>query len=129
MKTEIRIKDTRYPALTRAVLASVDRETLVDVCNHGADGGYGSFVYYADTCAFFKKHRADIMALAESMADDCGQDLFLMVAGFNCLKDIKLSAYGTSEALNGRGEMADMVQNAMAWFALEEVARELNPDL
>ena len=127
--SSIKISDTRFPVLTRAVLASVDRESLVDVCNQGADCGFGSFVYYVDTCEFFKKHRKDIMAIAESMAQDFGQDLFAMIAGFGCLKDYKLGAYETSEALNGRGEMADQVQNAMAWFALEEVARELNPDL
>jgi hypothetical protein len=72
MKTQIKATDTRFPSLTRAVLRRVDRESLEDVCNHGAYGGFPGFTYYADTLAFFKAHKADILALAQSQAEEFG---------------------------------------------------------
>ena len=134
MKTQIRIQDTRFPSLTRAVLASVDRESLPDVVNHGAAGGFGNFIYYRDTLAFYAKHKADILALASRMAEDLGEDMLAMVGSFQCLKDERLSASTQIGAalfgdLSDNTDGAQTVRNAMAWFALEEVARELNPDL
>lgn len=130
MKTTIKAQDTRYPRLTRAILRRIDRETLEDVCRHGASGGFSGFTYYTDTLAFYKAHKADILAMANVMADEMGEDMLAMVAGFNCLKADKLTATQIGEALfTGRGDDAQGVRNAMAWFALEEVARELNPDL
>jgi hypothetical protein len=130
MKTTIKVQDTRFPRLTRAVLRRVDRDSLEDVCRHGASGGVSGFTYYTETLAFYKSHKADILAMAQNMADDMGEEMLAMVAGFNCLKDDKLSATEIGEALfSGRGDAAQSVRNAMAWFALEEVARELNPDI
>ncbi len=130
MKTKIKVSDTRYPRLTRAVLRRIDRESLEDVVNHGASGGFPGFTYYADTLAFYKAHKGDILAMAQAMAEDLGEDMLAMIAGFNCLRDDKLGASEIGEALfSGRGDAATNVRNAMAWFALEEVARELNPDI
>lgn len=128
MKTEIKASDTRYPALTRAVLARVDRESLADVCTHGASGGFPGFTYYAETCAFYAKHKQDILNLAESMASDLGEDMLTMIAGFGCLKADKHTPTEIGAAIFGNDKTSS-IQNAMAWFALEEVARELNPDL
>lgn len=116
--------------MTRAILRRLDRETLEDVARHSADAGWSGFTYYADTLAFYKAHKADILALAQSMAEDFGQDMLEMIAGFGCLKNDKLTATDIGEALfSGRGESATTVRNAMAWFALEETARELNPEI
>lgn len=38
--------------------------TLEDICNHGIDGGFGDFIYYADTVEFFDNNRDDIIELA-----------------------------------------------------------------
>ena len=130
MTTQIKTQDTRFPRLTRAVLRRVDRDSLEDVCRHGASGGFSGFTYYTDTLAFYKAHKADILAMANAMADDTGEDMLAMVAGFGCLKNDKLTASQIGEALfSGRGDDATNVRNAMAWFALEEVARELNTDI
>ena len=129
MKT-IKAIDTRYPRMTRAILRHLDREQLRDVASHGADAGWAGFCYYSETCAFYKAHKADILDLAKQSASDFGQDMLAMIAGFGCLRDMKLEPTEIGEALfSGRGENADVIRNAMAWFALEEVARELNPDL
>jgi len=130
MKNKIKVSDTRYPRLTRAILRRIDRESLEDVCNHGASGGFSGFTYYTDTLSFYKVHKGDILDLAKEQAQDFGQGMMEMIAGFGCLKDSKYSADDIGEALySGRGDAATDVRNAMAWYALEEVARELNPDL
>ncbi len=130
MKTTIKVSDTRFPRMTRAILRRVERDSLQDVVRHGASGGFSGFTYYADTLAFYKAHKADILEMARQMADDMGEDMLAMVAGFNCLKNDKLTATEIGEALfSGRGDCVTNVRNAMAWFALEEVARELNPDI
>ncbi len=120
-----RIAATRFPSLTAAVLASVDAESLPDVVNHGASAGWGSFIYYHDTLAFFDANRADIMGLAKELGDGCA---LALVASFQCLKGDKLTATDVCEAIHGETDNTVSVKNALAWFALEEVARELCPD-
>lgn len=120
---------TRFPSLTRAVVRQTGRENLEEIARHGADGGFSGFTYARECVAFFKRNRKDIMAMAEQDAQEFGQGVLEMIASFGCLKSSKLSAYDISQSLEGRGDDADTVQNAMAWFAAEEVARELNPDV
>lgn len=133
MKTTVKVEDTRQPKLTRAVLRRVDREQLEDVARHGADAGWPGFTYYSDTVAFYKAHKAEILARAEEDAKEFGQDMIEMVRGFRCLGNNSKPDYSPTEIgealFSGRGECADLIRNAMAWYALEEVARELNPDL
>jgi len=133
MKTETKAEQTRFPRLTRSILRHLDREQLEDVARHGADAGWSGFTYYSDTVAFYKAHKAEILALAQQMAEEFGQDMIEMIRGFRCISNQGKPDYSTSEIAealySGRGESADLIRNAMAWFALEEVARELNPDL
>lgn len=135
MKTQVKANDTRFPALTRAVLRHVDRESLEDVARHGADAGWSGFTYYSDTLAFFKRHKADILALAKQQADDFGQGMIEMVRGFRCLGNNGKPDWNEDEIADALynprsdSDASTQVQNAMAWYALEEVARELNPDI
>lgn len=120
---------TRFPALTKAVLAHLDREQLADVARYGAAAGWSGFTYYTETDAFFNKHRADIIALAKQTADDFGQGMFAMIKAFRCLNG-SYSEEEIAEAIYANtGDAETQVKNALAWFALEEVSRELNPDL
>ena len=111
------------PKLVRAVVLTVGKDYMEDLMNHGAGAGFPGITYYRDTCAFYKRHKAAIIALAENMAADLGEDMLTMIAGFNCLKDSNLSAWEIAQGMEGRGEMADIIQNALTWFAAEEVAR------
>ena len=146
MKTTKRvIDDSQIDAgLIRAVVRQIgDKKNLNDVYNHGANAGYPGFTYYNDTVKFFKNHRKAIVAMVENMADDLGEAPIDMVANFNCLAGRQLRGNGTyghdtehskavrelypsvSRCLYG-GRMTDddtTVANALAWFALEEVAR------
>lgn len=129
MKNKTKVSDTRYPRMTRAILRRLDRESLEDVCRHGASGGFSGFTYYTDTLAFYKAHKGDILDLAKQSASDFGQGMLEMIQSFGCVgKDYSVDEIG--EALySGRGDASTTIRNAMAWFALEEVARELNPEL
>ena len=99
-------------------------ESAEDIQNHGADGGWNGFIWYDDTKKLYRRNRKAILQLAEQMADDLGEDLLSMVASFNCLKCYKLTNNEVAQALYmSKGEWVDSVQNAMAWFALEEIAR------
>ena len=137
MKNQIKAENTRFPRLTRAILRKLNRERLADVARHGADAGWSGFTYYTDTNAFYKAHKADILELAKQCAEDFGQEMLVMVQGFNCLSD-KSNGRGKpfysldeiAAALHSdKGEGSTCIRNAMAWFALEEVARELNPEV
>lgn len=114
------------PTLIRAVVRTVGRESIIDLARHGADAGFSGLTYTRDCVAFYKRHKKAILALAEDMASDLGQDMLEMIARFNCLRDYNLSPYEVARAIDGKGEDADTVQNALAWFAAEEVARSFD---
>lgn len=112
--------------LIRAVIRQIGgfdnfKQYARDVANHGADAGFSGFIYYTDTNAFFKRNKSAILECAKNLASDIGEDVFTMIAGFNCLKTDPVTV---SEAIhNPRTNDPENVRNALAWFALEEVAR------
>jgi len=104
-------------------------ETLGDVYRHGADGGFCGFTYYTDTVKFYRRNRSDIVAMAEEMSGDLGMDVIDMIRHFGCFRGRDGFQYTTSfetsciaRALYGNVDDPE-VPNALAWFALEEVAR------
>lgn len=114
--------------LVRAVVRQIGgwenfTNSAPDITNHGIDGGFGGFIYTAETVKFAKQNLPEIMELAKNMANDIGSgDKYNMIAGFNCLKDYENLDAG--EAIyNKKSEDHDTVLNALAWFAGEEVAR------
>lgn len=98
------------------------RESALDVVAHGAAGGVGGFIYYSETVPFGRRLRDSLLAMLRSLADDLGESGELEVlAGFQCLN---LSQSELARALYLPGsEDAAQVFNALAWYALEEVAR------
>lgn len=132
MKTKKQVlAETSYPRLVNAVIANVGMDSVEDINNHGIDGGYGGFIYYSDTVKFFNSHKKDILSMAEEMAKEFGEDLLLMIANFNCLSSgqypNRKPNYTQNEVAQaiyaGRGEQVEIIKNAMAWFAAEEVCR------
>lgn len=129
MKTQIKISDTRQPSLTRAVIRQIgDRESLLDVALHGAAGGFCGFTYYSDTVKFTKAHKAEIMArLAEDAKEFGHAGVFEMLGSFRCFRG--MSQEEIADGLyNPRSDSQQTVFNGLAWYAAEEIARELNPD-
>ena len=102
------------------------RATLEDVARHGADSGFGGFAYYSDTCRFFADNKSEIVAKLKDDAESYGMDVVSMVSGFNCLTNDSETRDEIGRAVWGTPEEYDyQVQNALAWYALEETAREL----
>ena len=95
--------------------------TLEDIRNHGINGGFTGFIYYSDTEKFFDDNRYDILSMASEMAQEFGQSVSEMIAGFNCidLTTQEVEAF----LLNLDDENETTLKNALAWFAAEEVAR------
>jgi hypothetical protein len=103
-------------------------DTLRDVALHGADAGFPGFTTHADTCAFYEANRAEILALVGEQASEFGQTKIAFLQGFQCLQGVDVDEIG--RALYGSPNEDDVtVPNALAWFALEEVARAEHPNL
>lgn len=98
------------------------KERAQDVTNHGAAGGFIGFTYYADTITFTKRNKAAIVDMLSALADDLGENTLSCLAGFNCLKDYTVEEVADG-LYNPRSDHRTAVYNALAWFALEEVAR------
>lgn len=128
--------------LIRGVIQQIggDTESFRDVVRGGADAGFCGFTYYRDTVAFFKAYRPDIVELSEQRADEFGMPVIQMIGLFNCLagretpkqQQERIKEYTPSIArclYGGRlTDDDDTVANALAWFALEEVARAFEED-
>lgn len=116
--------------LRNAVIRQVGgKENLKDVLNApgGAADGFTGFIYYKDTCAFFRRQKGNIVELAEELANDLGEDVLKMVASFNCLRN-DFTPSEVAKVMYGSWKEDDahtMIANALAWFALEEVARDI----
>lgn len=94
-----------------------------DVAANGADAGWSGFTYYTDTVPFAKRNKKAIIAMAENMAQELGESGAVeCIANFQCLKNY--SQVEVAEGLyNPRSDAKTDIYNALAWYALEEVAR------
>lgn len=99
------------------------QESAQDVARYGANAGYSGFTYYTDTVRFTQKNKQSILELARQQAQDyLGVSVYEFIAGFNC---IDLDSFEVADALHEKNNPErDTVYNALAWYALEEVARE-----
>ena len=99
-------------------------EDATDITNHGIDGGFHGWIYYADTCKFWERNRKEILEYAEFQAEEFGQGMLEMITGFGVFQNDPLTVDEVARAIyQGKGAQVDTVQNVMAWFAAEEVAR------
>ena len=127
------IANSSIPAtLIRAVVKNMNgwdsfKESAQDVVDHGAACGFGNFIYCTDTMAFTAKNRSAIAELAAQQAADFGDSSEIeMILGFNCLQQDDLTSSDIARALYDRltdDDKKTMIYNALAWYALEEVAR------
>jgi hypothetical protein len=131
MKQRDFIDKSSLPApLIRAVILQAGgwdsfKESAKDITNHGADSGFSGFIYYTDTVKFTKRHKAKLLELAsewDKQTEEQGTIAF--IARFNCLKGLTQEEIAKA-IYTGKGDDVTQVYNALAWFALEEVARSL----
>jgi hypothetical protein len=108
-------------------------QMLSDVHGHGADGGFGGFVYYADTVPFAMLHLDEIRECLVEDASDLGmRSAASMIADFGCLKDQGLSDDDinaviwkpTAAFVDHKDDVTALILNALAWYALEKVATD-----
>jgi len=96
-------------------------ESVPDITNYGASGGVSGFIYYTDTVAFTKRNKAKIMQCLEELSSDCGESIISMLSQRKCLKG--LTQREIMEGLyNPKSDDKTQVYNALAWYALEDVA-------
>lgn len=138
----VKINTTRQPALTRAVLKALGggkeaRSYVQDAANHGADSGFPGFTYYKDTVAFYERYRRFIWLRLIADSEEFGDNgVVATVENFGCFRSRDAGERrALRRAINAL--MLDCVKvnwdipeqvdvaNALAWYALEEVGREL----
>ena len=123
--TQVIKEHPSYKSLIRGVLNNIDEDEIQDVIEHGANAGFGNFVYYTDTHKFAMKYQKQIIELLEDTAEQLDMDTVSMFKNFSCVGELdktekkELYTYlSESKKLTAGG-----ITNAMAWFALEEVCR------
>lgn len=118
--------DYSYNPRTEKLTLSDDmKNQLMNCYNYGADCGINSFIYYADTVAFFNDNKKEIIALAKELADELGETGFLKLAtGFKCFKGMTEDEIA-SGIYEPESENETTVKNGFAWLALEETARKI----
>jgi len=88
-----------------------------DLLNNGCISGMiGELIYYKDTLAFFERHKEDITELLYELLDSCG---------FTCPNQLFGDSWDKEDPL----ALETTNQNLLAWFAFEEVARNIAWDL
>ena len=99
-----------------------ERETyLQDLTQHGAISGMvGGLIYYHETTRFFNEHRDEILAMLEELKEETGQDeKGLFGEKWNDWEDLQEEEADDLDPLEDQNN-----QNLLAWFAVEELARQ-----
>lgn len=126
-KKQVIANNPHLKTLINAVVSRIGDDCIEDVNNHGISGGFGGFIYYSDTVAFYKRYRKMINKMVFSLADDLGEDAVNMVASFRCVNDDTETRQDIGRCIYGgnlRGLSDDChIPNALAWFAAEEICR------
>ena len=97
------------------VTNNLEEGQVAEVVLHGCSGGVVSeLIYYADSCAFYEKYKEEIwQRLWDSWSDLGGESPLHLIATFN--------------GADGVGS-DDQFRNLLAWWACEEVCREIMAD-
>jgi len=99
-------------------------ESAQDIVDYGAAGGFAGFILYSDTTLFYSQNRKSILNLARQQADEYGYSTIAdMVAAFNCI-DLKPHQVEYAITLDEESDDFTHVANGIAWYVLEEVARD-----
>lgn len=120
------IKQLGYEELDKDAAEQLD---AVMRCSAGAAGGFSGFIYYSETCKFYFDNKKFIIDQLQEDRDNLGESsIASMVSNFGCLKDVPLNEIEL--ALMGFDtEYETTIQNALAWYALENTAYQLEEDI
>ena len=97
------------------VINNLEEGQIADVILEGCQSGIVSeLIYYADSCAFYEKFEGEIWDRLDQMSCDMGEASILhLIASFNGAKSV-----GSH----------DQFRNLLAWWACEDVCREIIAD-
>ena len=112
--------------LINAVINRVGMKAVKDINNHGIDGGFSGFIYYAETHSFAMRHRKAIIEWLEEIANSLDEDVVSMVSHFGVFRNSAMDNEDKKELyryLGGSRCEPSTITNLMAWFAAEEVCR------
>jgi hypothetical protein len=98
-------------------------ETMGNFVNYG--GEIHGFKTYEDTCNFYKRHKNAILELVEEIAQGITENTTDFLRGFQGLQEF--SDRQIWQAIENRGDhdIRRVVQNTLAWFAIEEVVKRV----
>ena len=100
------------------------KATFKDVTSHGADSGFHGFIYYTETTAFFKRNRRAILAHLDALCFDSGEDRITTLKSWRCLNHLTSDEIARGLYEGGKSDEVTAVQNALSFFALEEVCHD-----
>ena len=100
------------------------KQSFNDVVRHGADGGFSGFIYYTETTAFFKRNRRAILAHLDAICFDLGEDRINVLKSWRCLNHLTSDDIARGLYEGAKSDEVTAVQNALAFFALEEVCHD-----
>lgn len=119
----IDLTEFKADPLNAAVLAhtGADCDTLINMAQNGAAGGYSGFTYSNETCKFYDDNKALIIpALIESL-QECDSTLD-DISQWPCFGGVHLAnIFLTVAGIDNDDDIT--VKNGLAWFAAEHVAR------
>ena len=97
------------------ILNNLEEGQVADVILEGCQSGIVSeLIYYSDSCAFYEKYKEEIWQRLSDLADDMGEPSILhLIVTFNGSKEV-----GSETQLH----------NLLAWWACEDVCREIIAD-
>lgn len=116
----------QYKTLINAVYNRIGKDSIMDVVNHGIDGGFNGFIYHSETHTFAMRYRSIIVRMLEETAQDLGEDVVSMVSSFGVFSRSPMDNEDKKDLykyLGGGRPQQGAITNVMAWFAAEEVCR------
>lgn len=125
-KTQVIANYPEFKTLINAVYSRLGKDSIMDVVNHGIDGGFNGFIYYSDTHSFAMRYRKLIVKLLEETADQLGEEVVSMVSHFGVFRNLPMDNEDRKKLycyLGGGKCEQSTITNVMAWFAAEEVCR------
>ena len=111
-------------------------KTLEDVVSNGASAGFGNFIYYSDTCKFARDNMEEILKSIKETAEGMCEDPLKMIQNYPCLGTDTINTLEIASVIYDKPDEATLndgtdtqVLNALAWFALEETACEVELEI
>lgn len=95
------------------VLNNFETTEMQDIQAHGMVSGFGSLIYYKDTCAFHDEYEIEIWNMLQEDAENMDMTICEFIASFNAQKNV--------------GSM-DQFKNLLCWYSVERTICDILND-